>query len=54
MPGGPGESSGVKNKVLKKKNAKEDACSKDTGTNIKNSQEQKLKQFKQLITSPAS
>lgn len=54
MPEGPGESSGVKNKVLKKKMQRRDACSKDTGTNIKNSQGQKLKQFKQLITSPAS
>lgn len=55
MPEGPGESIGVKNKVLKKKKMqRRDACSKDTGTNIKNSQEQKLKQFKQLITSPAS
>lgn len=36
MPEGPGESSGVKNKVLKKKKMqRRDACSKDTGTNIK-------------------
>ena len=55
VPEGPESLVGLKNKVVKKKKkAKERCMFKGYRNQHKNSQGQKLKQFKQLITSPAS